>query len=184
MVTIKKLDALTLKNNDPKLKRKLDLKMLELNEKTDPCITIFGEQSFIDKEMVKIITQQRIIEEQGIIKAILDMGISVDKERLERWIQLCLKLETIDEQDLVDIATHKKFMELHHEINKLKTEVKRHKQALHLVCEEAHGFIIESEGCWFGADSFETFDWFDELSYEEKIDAHCKYFLNKVGGER
>lgn len=181
MVDIKKITAIARENKDPKIMRKLDLKMLELNEKTDPCMTIFGEQSFIDKEMVKITTQQRIIEEQGIIKAILDMGVSVDKERLERWIQLCLKLETIDEQDLVDIATHKKFMELHHEINKLKTEVERHKQALYLACEEGHSFIIESEGCWFGADSSETFDWFDELSYEEKIDAHCKHFLNKVG---
>lgn len=181
MVKINKLDAEFKTSDDPKILRKLNLKMLELNEKTDPCMTIFGEQSFIDKEMVKITTQQRIVEEQGIIKAILDMGVSVDKERLEKWIQLCLKLETIDEQDLVDIAVHKKFMKLHHEINKLKTEVERHKQALHLVCEEAHDNIVDGEEWYFGAYNDDNFDWFYGLSYEEKIDAHCKHFLNKVG---
>ena len=65
-------------------------------------------------------------------------------------------------------------------IKSLHKEIKELKKALELVCSDAHGTAIECEGYYFGACSEKTFNWFEDLSKEEKIKAHCNYFLNKA----
>ena len=72
----------------------------------------------------------------GVLKAIHSFAVDIDEKRLERWVKLCLKLEHIDEQDLVDIATHKKFMELNKEIADLKKQLDIYKQAYYMACRE------------------------------------------------
>ena len=99
-------------------------------------ITVFGEASFIDKQMVKIIKKSETLMEDGVLKAIHSFAVDIDEKRLERWVKLCLKLEHIDEQDLVDIATHKKFMELNKEIADLKKQLDIYKQAYYMACRE------------------------------------------------
>lgn len=83
--------------------------------------------SFMDKEMVKLAYQQDVVVESEVVKAILKVGVDVDKERLEKWIQLCLKLEHIDESTQIDIAISKKFKELNDTIYQLKQELKHYK---------------------------------------------------------
>lgn len=99
-------------------------------------IKIFGEPGFIDKHMVRVAYDTKTFTEDGISKAIQRVAVDVDEERIKRWINLCLKLEHIDEQDLVDIATHKKFMELHKEIANIKRQLDTYKQAYYLACRE------------------------------------------------
>ena len=85
------------------------------------------EQAFIDKEMVKITYQNDAIVKDGTIQAILRVGVDVDKEKLEKWLDLCVKLESIDESTLIDIAISKKFKELNDKIYQLKQELKHYK---------------------------------------------------------
>lgn len=99
-------------------------------------IKFFEEPSFIDKQMVKIINKSETLIEDGVLNAIHSFAVDIDEKRLERWVKLCLKLEHIDEQELVNIATHKKFMELHKEIADLKKQLDIYKQAYYMACRE------------------------------------------------
>ena len=54
-------------------------------------------------------------------------NVIIDKERLEKWIDLCLKLENIDKSDLIDMATQKRFLEI-------QRENKVYKRAFELCC--------------------------------------------------
>lgn len=65
-------------------------------------------------------------------------------------------------------------------LNEQNQKIAELKKALELVCSDAHGIAIECEGYYFGACSEKTFNWFEALSTEEKIKAHCNYFLNKA----
>lgn len=69
------------------------------------------------------------------------------------------------------------FVEL---LNQQDKKIAELKKALELVCSDAHETAIECEGYYFGACSEKTFNWFEDLSKEEKIKAHCNYFLNKA----
>jgi hypothetical protein len=56
-----------------------------------------------------------------------------DREKLERWVKLCVKLDNIDNTDLINMATAKKFEELKYRLS--LTE-----KALELACERVKYF--------------------------------------------
>ena len=78
---------------------------------------IFGENSFWDDNMINVMTAQDSFVLQETHKAVIKMGVKIDKAKLERWIRLCYRLEHINESDLIDIATQKKFADLETALN-------------------------------------------------------------------
>ncbi len=90
--------------------------------------TIFGEENFIDKEMINV---YKLYDEQltdGIYACATKMGIQIDKQKFEHWLNFCAKLEQIDRSDLIDIAIKRKFDEKDYKIAVLE-------RALELACE-------------------------------------------------
>lgn len=85
---------------------------------------IFGEEHFIDKTMVKFYQMQEgliINNLEDCAKEIkFNYDIVVDKEKLRKWLILCIRLENIDQSTLIDMATKKKFAEKDEEIEILK----------------------------------------------------------------
>lgn len=78
-----------------------------------PETTIFGEKSFIDMGIQLIEAQEKYIyDEISKTISVAFPQVVIDKERLEKWINFCLKLENIEETDLIDIATQKKICDL------------------------------------------------------------------------
>ena len=102
--------------------------------------TIFGNECFFDPKMIILEYNRQlndcindcIIETlENNIKSIKYSykipNVIIDKERLKKWLDLCLKLENIDKSDLVDMATQKKFLEI-------QRENKVYKRAFELCC--------------------------------------------------
>ena len=76
--------------------------------------TIFGEENFFNKEMAKLYKAQDeyIYNEMSIAIKTYMPTVVFDREKLEKWVKLCVKLDNIDNTDLIDMATQKKFEEL------------------------------------------------------------------------
>lgn len=64
----------------------------------------------------------------GIYACATKMGIQIDKQKFEHWLNFCAKLEQIDKSELIDIAIKRKFDEKDHRIAVLE-------RALKLACE-------------------------------------------------
>ena len=105
---------------------------VEMDRIEKELIKQLRKTSFIDKEMVKLAYQQDLVVEDEMVKAILRVGVDVDEKRLKKWLDLCVKLEAIDESTLIDIAISKKFKELNDKIYQLKQEVEYYKT----ICED------------------------------------------------
>ena len=99
---------------------------VEMDRIEKELIKQLRKTSFIDKEMVKLAYQQDLVVEDEMVKAILRVGVDVDKERLQKWLDLCVKLEAIDESTQIDIAISKKFKELHDREQYLKRELEQY----------------------------------------------------------
>lgn len=84
--------------------------------------TIFGEEHFIDTTMINLIEQRNnAIDDfvfQQMENVITGSGfipmpqVVIDKEKLKKWITLCMKLENIEQSELIDMATKKKIADL------------------------------------------------------------------------
>lgn len=92
---------------------------------------IFGEDSFFNKEMAKFYKAQDeyVYNEMSMAIKKYMPTVVFDREKLERWVKLCVKLDNIDNTDLIDMATQKKFKEL-------KDQLALTEKALELACEE------------------------------------------------
>lgn len=91
---------------------------------------IFGEDNFFNKEMAKLYKAQDEVyfnEMSMTIKTYMPT-IVFDREKLEKWVRLCIRLDDIDNTDLIDMATAKKFQEL-------KEKLSLTEKALELACE-------------------------------------------------
>ena len=104
---------------------------------------IFGEEHFIDPEMVNIVSYANNAISQKIDEIVFDEmettiryrlpEIKIDKDRLKRWVVLCMKLENIEHSDLIDMATKKKMSEI-------RADERRK------VCEETRDIFLKSLG--------------------------------------
>lgn len=79
--------------------------------------TIFGESGFTNIG-VKIAKAQEnyIFDEMTSELKILMPEVYIDRERLEKWVRFCLKLDNIEESDLITMVTRKKLLDLKREI--------------------------------------------------------------------
>lgn len=126
--------------------------------------TIFGEEHFIDKTMVRFYQMQEdliITNLEDCAKEIkFNYDIVVDKEKLRKWLTLCSRLENIDQSILIDMATKKKFAEKDEEIETLK-------QALLLMAQQLNE-VYDKECCSYG-------DEIAGLTIEETVSNYIKY---------
>lgn len=92
---------------------------------------IFGEDSFFNKQMATVYKAQDeyVYNEMSMAIKTYMPTVVFDREKLERWVNLCLKLDDIDNSDLIDMATAKKFKEL-------KQQLSLTEKALELACED------------------------------------------------
>lgn len=129
--------------------------------------TIFGEEHFIDKTMVRFYQMQEdliITNLEDCAKEIkFNYDIVVDKEKLRKWLTLCSRLENIEQSTLIDMATKKKFAEKDEEIEILK-------QALFDMALQLHK-VYYSESFVFGDEVIESF----ETQPKEIVEAYIKY---------
>ena len=82
--------------------------------------TIFGEENFIDKEMVAMSENIETALIDDIYKTTLQIRFDIDKRKLEKWLMFCAKLENIEETELIDMATKKKIADLKDELDQQK----------------------------------------------------------------
>ena len=122
--------------------------------------TIFGEESFFDKHMVKIYeaTNKYVYDKFSSAIKVAMPQVEINEERLKRWINLCLKLENIEQSELIDMATQKRFLELKHkleekerqvsvyakEIGFLDNRIKNLKDSCDYYMERANNLLIKS----------------------------------------
>ena len=94
--------------------------------------TIFGEENFFNKEMAKLYKAQDecVLNEMSIAIKTYMPTVVFDREKLERWVKLCIKLDNIDNTDLISMATAKKFEEL-------KDQLALTEKALELACKNS-----------------------------------------------
>ena len=87
-------------------------------------VKVCGQDHFIDRSMIHIIEYgvQKLTD--GVYQQAVEYGLNVDKEKLAKWLEFCAKLECIDETELVDLATKRKFAEKDSRIESLETRCK------------------------------------------------------------
>lgn len=85
---------------------------------------IFGEDNFFNKEMAKFYKAQDeyVYNEMSMAIKTYMPTVVFDREKLERWVKLCVKLDNIDKSDLIDMAIQKKFSELNKRVKDLEYE--------------------------------------------------------------
>ena len=83
-----------------------------------------NEEPFFDHEMITLYTKMSDDINQMLIKDMfktsLKVGYMIEKERLKKWIERCVKLDNISENTVNDIAIEKKFRQLKNKIDYLK----------------------------------------------------------------
>lgn len=86
--------------------------------------TVFGMDNFIEPRMIIVNRQveQYVVDE--VFKVSQKIRVDVDKSKLEKWLDLCVKLDNIEETDLIDFATKKRFAKLKEQYDKEKEETK------------------------------------------------------------
>lgn len=104
--------------------------------------TIFGESGFLDGSMIQIagMHEQEILKEilKEIYKTTFKIGVKIDEEKLKKWIELCFKLENIDQTELIDFASRKKFAEKDQQLKQQDTEILLLKKALMIATKRAN----------------------------------------------
>lgn len=100
--------------------------------------TIFGEEHFIDTQMIKLVEQRNnaidnfVFEQmENTIKGTLFVEmpkVEIDKEKLKKWVILCMKLENIEHSQLVDMATKKRIADLEAKLSEKDKEIEKLKQ--------------------------------------------------------
>lgn len=134
MYAVYDITNLSLKNCRP-----VQFKIKEVeDEQMKDKYTIFGKENFIDKTMVNIISYREEQLSNAIYESAIKYGIVLDKEKFKKWLNLCAKLEQIDETDLTDFATKKKFAEKDQRITELEKalELLRNKNNYYLFVDE------------------------------------------------
>ena len=96
--------------------------------------TIFGEEHFIDTQMIKLVEQRNnaidnyVFEQMdNVIKGSLFVEmpqVEIDKEKLKKWVILCMKLENIEHSELVDIATKKTIADIESKLTESEENIK------------------------------------------------------------
>lgn len=84
-----------------------------------------NEETFLDHEMINLYIPPvaNFIDdelEKGIIQASLKMGYEINEERLKKWIERCIKLDNLSEDEVKNIALRKKFIQLKNKIERYK----------------------------------------------------------------
>ena len=110
---------------------------------------IFGEDSFFNKQMATVYKAQDeyVYNEMSMAIKTYMPTVVFDREKLERWVNLCLKLDNIDNSDLIDMATQKKFAEL-------KDQLALTEKALELACKWINDTQEMDSDCPIYADCF------------------------------
>ena len=91
--------------------------------------TVFGEESFIIPNMARMIeTKTKQLEKNSLITRIA-VDFLLDRDKVERWINLCINLDKIDKTDLIDIATKKRFADMENIINEQDEQIRELKQS-------------------------------------------------------
>lgn len=104
------------------------MKIKDYLKENKNATTIFGNESFFDKNMVQLYEDAKKnviidrINEQ--IQLHFNIDAQIDKERLRKWINLCLRLENIEESELIKIATRMRINKLKKQVFELKEELK------------------------------------------------------------
>lgn len=84
--------------------------------------------NFLDRYMIKVIEHRETMFEEVFYKEVIRMGVTVDKERLLKWLKKCDVLDKIEESDLINFATKKRINNLINKNYSLKREIERHKE--------------------------------------------------------
>lgn len=84
-----------------------------------------NSESFINKEMLRIVEGIETQRENEVVKAIHRVAVDVDEEKVKQWIERAKLLDEIDNSTLISIATRKRFLRLIEENEKLKEENNR-----------------------------------------------------------
>lgn len=89
--------------------------------------TIFGEEHFIDINMIHFEYNKAfdsfVFDEMTKTANMIFPRVKIDKEKLQKWIQLCMKLENIEQSELVDMATKKRITDLEAKLYEKDTEL-------------------------------------------------------------
>lgn len=93
---------------------------------------IFGEEHFIEQDMVSIVYSE---VSNKIDKMVFDKmqqtihcqfpEIKINEDKLRKWVLLCNNLENIEYSELVDIATQKKLSNLKQQLEEKNKEIER-----------------------------------------------------------
>lgn len=136
--------------------------------------TIFGEDNFFDKEMAKFYKAQDeyVYNEMSMAIKTYMPTVVFDRDKLERWVKLCVKLDNIDNTDLINIATQKKFEEL-------KDKLALTEKALELACEILRNF---TGNCPYDQFNLDMPNDCDEQCEEQMKRYFCwdKYLVNRA----
>ena len=100
---------------------------------------IFGEDNFLDKTMVEIIRESNqrveslVIDEmtRTIRMAMPKIAVLVNKDKLKKWINLCIKLDNIEQDELIDMAVRKRFSDMALKLQEKDAEIRRLRNALY-----------------------------------------------------
>ena len=100
--------------------------------------TLEEQNDFFPKDMINVIQQQRdnfIYNEMlNSISCNLGMAVDINKDKLKRWVNMCIHLENIPNDERVDIA-------IKHKINKLEAENERLKSEIDYLNEVIIDFV-------------------------------------------
>jgi hypothetical protein len=117
--------------------------------------TIFGEEHFIDTQMIKLMEQRSnaidnyVFEQmENTIKGTLFVEmpkVEIDKEKLKKWVVLCSKLENIEHSELVDMATKKKIVDLKTKLEQSQKEKELDNTFWKQECDSLQKALAEKE---------------------------------------
>lgn len=137
---------------------------------------IYTAEPFINKSMATIYTEIEQQTENEVIKAIYKIAVDVDKDKLKQWLERATMLDTIDKNELIGIATRKKFMQKDEKIEQLKYQLAEKEQEVrHQVCDLIREYcknnfepIANKLGCFVSINREDFFDKLDQIEGENK----------------
>ena len=109
--------------------------------------TIFGEKNFIDMGINLVKAQEQYVYDE-VLKTIRVSfpQVVIDKQRLEKWINFCLKLEQIEDSELVEMAVKKKISDLEEKLALYAEVIKEREddlETLFLIRDELEKQLVE-----------------------------------------
>ena len=130
--------------------------------------TIFGEENFFDPSMITLqynnAVEKYVYDEFSMAVKMQFPNVSINKEKLTRWVKLCLHLDNIEYKELKDIALKKKISDLIEQ--RSLTE-----KALELACNDIY---------WL---SYIGGDYTKEDFVKHKVDLYMKKAKEKMKNE-